>query len=149
MKPFSAILISGFVFLSGCNSETSENQKADISEDKELVEWVRPASSGGTSAAYFIYINELNEPDTLLSVSTSISGISQVHQSYETEDGMMGMREREQLIIQPGDSIRFEQGGIHIMLMGLKQDLVVGDSVEVHLDMAKAGSIRKTIPVLQ
>lgn len=149
MKPFSTILILGFVLLSGCNSESSESQKADVSNEKDLIEWVRPAPSGGTSAAYFIHKNELNEPDTLLSVSSSISGVSQVHESFETEDGMMGMREREQLIIQPGDSIRFEQGGIHVMLMSLNQDLVVGDSVEVQLELAKAGSIIKTIPVLQ
>ena len=149
MKQFSTVIIIGFIFLSGCNSEPSENQKAEGSDDKELMEWVRPASSAGTSAAYFIYKNKLNEPDTLLSVSSNISGVSQVHESFETEDGMMGMREREQLIIQPGDSVQFKQGGIHVMLMSLNQDLVVGDSVEVQLDLARAGSIRKTIPVLQ
>jgi copper(I)-binding protein len=149
MKKLLASLFLGTVMLSGCNPEQAEIQKAEDIEGSEVLERVRPAPSGGTSAAYFTYKNELSEADTLLSVSSNVSGMAQVHESYEAEGGMMGMREQEQIILQPGDSVQFQQGGLHIMLMSLSKDLVAGDSTEIQLEFARAGTIKKTIVVSQ
>lgn len=122
----------------------AENGKA---ADDSVQERVRPAASGGTSAAYFSYSNVLEEPDTLISVNSAVANLTQIHESYETQEGMMGMREQEELIVPSGESLVFKQGGVHVMLMGLDEDLSAGDSVTIELEFKLAGKVSRTLPV--
>jgi len=45
----------------------------------------------------------------------------------------MGMQEVDEVALSAGTAVALEPGGFHIMLMGLKQPLVLGDTVEVVL----------------
>lgn len=149
MKNIAFFIILGTVTVfSACHSK-QEKPKASPEEEStgQFIDRVRPAASGGTSAAYFTYKNTLDVADTLKSVSTSFAGMSQVHESYKTEDGMMGMREQKNVVINPGQNLTFKQGGLHIMLMSLNKELAAGDSVTVEMEWAKAGVIAKQLPV--
>lgn len=110
-------------------------------------ERVRPAVKGGTSAAYFTYKNPLTVADTIKTISSSTAAMAQVHETYETTEGLMGMREKHELVVPPGDSIQFKQGGIHIMLMELKRDLREGDSVSLEIEFTRQGLVTKQLPV--
>jgi len=57
------------------------------------------------------------------------------------QGAVMTMRAVPTLVIQPGQTVRFEPGGYHVMLIGLKQPLVVGQRVPATLTFAKAGKI--------
>lgn len=144
--PLSVIII-GFMIFSACQRQQSNELQNFNKDSEEIQERVRPAASGGTTAAYFQYANPLNVADTLRSVSASFAGMSQVHESYETDDGMMGMREQKNVIILPGDTLTFKQGGLHIMLMKLSRELTAGDSVTIDMKLARAGMISKRLPV--
>ena len=149
MKTAFGFVLSGMILISACSTHKKDAGEGNGDEAERMEERVRPAASGGTSAAYFSYTNSLQKADTVLAVNTGFSGMAQIHESYETEEGMMGMRERLGLIVQPGEEIVFEQGGLHVMLMGLNQDLNVGDSVTINIDFAQAGLISKVLPVAQ
>ncbi|MDR9419788.1 copper chaperone PCu(A)C [Gracilimonas sp.] len=145
MKPF--ILICSLLLITiSCKTDDTANQETINSEEMNE-ERVRPAGEGGTSAAYFRYANTLSIPDTLLSVESPVAGMAQIHESYETDDGMMGMRPGGQVILMPEESITFQQGGLHIMLMSLQKDLAEGDSVRIELEFSQAGSLVKMLPV--
>ncbi|WP_428235862.1 copper chaperone PCu(A)C [Gracilimonas sp.] len=145
-KTVFLLLISGLMLSVACTNQKTE--KENVNEEPDVIkERVRPAASGGTSAAYFVYTNSLDKADTLRSVEADFADMVQVHESYETEDGMMGMREQKEVVVQPGQEIRFRQGGLHIMLMGLNQELQAGDSVAVRLKFAEAGEVVKKLPV--
>lgn len=135
------IIVALLPVLISCGEEKEQVMESEVEER------VRPAASGGTSAAYFTYSNSLDIPDTLTSVNSSVARAIQVHESYETEDGMMGMREQEQVAIPAGERLFFKQGGLHIMLMDVREDLSPGDSVTVELEFKQAGKISKTLPV--
>lgn len=122
-------------------------EKEQVTEEKVVEERVRPAASGGTSAAYFSYSNTFDKPDTLISVNSAVARLTQVHESYETEDGMMGMRERREVIIPAGENVVFKQGGLHVMMMDLREDLSAGDSVGVELELKLAGRVSRLLPV--
>jgi copper(I)-binding protein len=48
----------------------------------------------------------------------------------------------------PADStVKLEPGGLHVMLLDLKKDLVVGDTVEVTLTFSAAGEKTLTAEV--
>jgi copper(I)-binding protein len=122
-------------------------EKEQVTEEEVVEERVRPAASGGTSAAYFSYSNTFDKPDTLISVNSAVARLTQIHESYETEDGMTGMRERREVIIPAGENVVFKQGGLHVMMMDLREDLSAGDSVGVELELKLAGRVSRLLPV--
>lgn len=139
------IIFTGLLVINSCKNEKTGNQDQT---DEVNAEWVRPAQEGGNSAAYFSYTNNLDVEDTLRAVSSDIAGMAEVHESYETEDGLMGMREQSEVIVKSGETIEFEQGGLHVMLMQLNKQIQEGDSISIHLELAKAGRVEKELPVL-
>lgn len=148
MKTTTSIsLIVSMILLLACTYKKTDAEMDQKENQAEVEERVRPAASGGTSAAYFTYTNSLSTADTLISVESDFAGMTQVHESYENEDGMMGMREQKGVILQPGEEVQFKQGGLHIMLMGLSQELKSGDSVTVSLNFTMAGEVSKRLAV--
>ncbi|MFO7848148.1 MAG: copper chaperone PCu(A)C [Balneolaceae bacterium] len=148
------ILIISAVFLMGIAG--SCQQRSDDTPDEQLTEgegievdgaWSRPAAEGRMSAAYFLITNYSNEDDVLASVESDIAQSTEVHESYEREEGMMGMREVEELEIPSQSTVRFEQGGVHIMLIQVTRRLAEGDSFELTLNFEDHGPITIEVPV--
>jgi copper(I)-binding protein len=135
-----------FTLLLGCNAE----KKAPINNDSEskIENWARPGAKGQMSGAYFVYTNNLPVPDTLISVQSINTKMAQIHESYTTNDGLSGMREKKQIIIQPQKKLILKQGGLHLMLMDLNQKLSSPDTVSVSLNFSQAGKILLKLPVL-
>ncbi|MDZ7808375.1 MAG: copper chaperone PCu(A)C [Gracilimonas sp.] len=140
-----SLLVCG-ILVSACKTEQKSESESDSIETKAQ-QRVRPAAAGGTSAAYFTYTNTLSESDTILGVTSRIAAVTQVHETYKTEDGMMGMRHKTDLTVQPKETMVFEQGGLHVMLMQLNNELSEGDSISVTLQLSKAGEVEIKLPV--
>ncbi|XWN36410.1 MAG: copper chaperone PCu(A)C [Balneola sp.] len=131
-----------------CGKNPEKEQKSSkISDDSEIQNWARPGTQGQMSGAYFIYKNSLDVSDTLISVESSQAMVTQIHESYTTDDGLAGMREMKEIIVQPDENLILRQGGLHLMLMNLKKDLTENDSVDVTLEFRKAGTVRFILPV--
>lgn len=101
--------------------------------------WARPAEEGRISATYFLISNFSDEADTLLSVESDAAQLAEIHESFEQEDGMMGMREAGELEIPAQSTVRLEQGGLHVMLIQLTRTLEDGDTFELILTFANSG----------
>jgi copper(I)-binding protein len=54
---------------------------------------------------------------------------------------MMRMQQQPEVVVQPGESVQFAPGGLHIMLFGLKQPLREGQSVTFSLQTKEGESI--------
>ena len=68
-----------------CNSKEKETEKGEV---KSIVEnWARPGAKGQMSGAYLVYENKLSVADTLLSAQSSEAVMTQIHESYTTDDG--------------------------------------------------------------
>ena len=108
--------------------------------------WVRPASTGENSAAYFIIENGTKSDDTLLSVSSNIASATEVHMSMADANGVMSMKMQEVVEIPARNKVEFKTGGLHVMFVALNQDLKVGDSISLVLNFKNSGNV--TIKVL-
>jgi periplasmic copper chaperone A len=64
------------------------------------------------------------------------------------EDGVMKMRALDGIDIAPGATIELKPGGMHLMIMGLKQPLKAGESFPATLRFEKAGPTPVTFNVL-
>ena len=103
--------------------------------------WARPTGAGQQAGgAYVILHNGGATADRLLGGSTPAAERVEVHE-MRMDGSVMRMRELAALELPAGKSTRLEPGGLHLMLMGLKAPLKVGDQVPLKLRFEKAGEI--------
>ncbi len=104
--------------------------------------WARATPGGATAGAGYLTIaNTGTAPDTLLGGSLEIADHVEVHEMTMT-DGVMKMRQLpEGLVIPPGETVKLESGGLHVMFIGLKKGLKAGEPVTVKLNFKSAGTV--------
>jgi len=152
MKVLSATISILFasLLISGCKGDTDTDRSDELSEQSGInIEgsWARPGSEGRMSAAYFLISNFDDEEDILLSADSDVARNVEVHESYDSGDGMIGMREVNDLEIPGQSTVRFEQGGLHIMLIQLTRQLQDGDTFELTLEFQNHGEVTIDVPV--
>jgi copper(I)-binding protein len=92
-------------------------------------------------AGYITITNKGTSDDTLVSATSPVAGVTQIHE-MKMEGDVMKMNELEGgLVIPAGQSVVLAPGGLHIMFMELKESLVEGAEVPVTLTFATAGTI--------
>lgn len=103
--------------------------------------WSRPAPAGGNGVGYVALTNTGKAPDRLVSVSTPVAQRVEMHRSM-VMNGMAMMHPVEGgLPIPPGTTAVFAPGSYHLMLVGLKKPLAIGDHIPVTLKFDKAGEM--------
>ena len=103
--------------------------------------WARATPKGAmVGGGYFTVTNMGNAADRLVGGTSDVSNRFEIHQ-MSMDKGVMTMREVTSGIeIKPGQTIRFEPSGYHVMFVGLKQPLKQGDHVKATLQFEKAGN---------
>jgi copper(I)-binding protein len=110
-------------------------------------DWARPASKGQNGAVYFIIQNDTANDDALIGASAEIASTAEAHMSMMSDQGVMSMSMQEAVQVPTGEGVTFKPGGLHIMLVNLKQDLSVGDTFTLILRFEKAGEITVQVEV--
>ena len=99
-----------------------------------------------TDAVYFTIHNKGSAADELLSASSTVATAVQLHQSTLT-NGISSMKQVNSVDVPAGGSVSFDPGNYHVMLIGLKRDLNVGDHFDVTLSFKQAGDITVSVEV--
>lgn len=87
--------------------------------------------------------------DRLVSASSPDANMVQIHES-RIESGMMMMNElREGLALPAGEAVALAPGGDHLMLMGVQEPLVAGDTVALTLTFETSPPLEVTATVGQ
>jgi len=95
--------------------------------------YVRGLPPGITNTSvYMTLVNTGDQALLLAGVSTPVAGEAQLHGTMD-HGGMLHMMPLQALEVPARGEVRLESRGSHIMLMELRQDLVVGSSVELTL----------------
>jgi copper(I)-binding protein len=92
------------------------------------------------TAAYFSIRNSSDISRTLIGASADFATKAEIHNHVLMND-MMSMQQQSEVVLQPGESLQFSPGGLHIMLFGLKQPLREGQSVSFSLQTKEGESI--------
>jgi iron complex outermembrane receptor protein len=101
--------------------------------------WSRPTAPGmPMGVAYFTLENRGSTEDALVSASTPAATRVEFHQTTMSE-GIARMRPLAQVVLPPGKPVKVEPGGIHMMLVDLKQPLAAGTQVPLTLVFRDAG----------
>jgi copper(I)-binding protein len=104
--------------------------------------WARATPKGASVGGGYLKItNTGTATDQLVGGSTDIAGSFEVHE-MKMEGNVMKMRPVANGIeIKPGQTVEFNPSGYHVMLVGLKKQLMPGERFKATLEFAKAGKI--------
>ncbi|NVK33955.1 MAG: copper chaperone PCu(A)C [Rhodobacteraceae bacterium] len=100
-----------------------------------------PPPSAPTAAGYMAIANNGTHPDRLIGVEVPIAKSSSLHRTEVSADGVARMLPLEAADIPADDTVLFEQGAMHVMLMGLSAPLHEGDMVPATLIFQHAGRV--------
>jgi copper(I)-binding protein len=109
--------------------------------------WTRPVARGQTDAGYLTITNAGKTADRLLSAASPQTGKIEMHLSEMVGDMSTMKSMAAGLALAPGQTVRFEPGGYHLMLEDLKSEEKLGGAVPVTLTFAHAGKIKVAFAV--
>ena len=93
--------------------------------------WVRSMPPGAqVSAAYGMLMNHGDKTVTLAAVSSEMSGTAEMHEVIADGD-QRRMAQLTSIDIAPHETLIFEPGGRHIMLLDITASPVEGETVEI------------------
>lgn len=96
-------------------------------------------TAGGTGVGFMSIVNGGSQDDRLIAISSAVATRVEIHQ-MSMADGQMQMRAvSDGLAIPAGQTVELAPGGYHLMLIGLSQALVAGQTVTLELQFEKAG----------
>lgn len=153
-----AILLLSLTFATGCSerkdsgekhrfrggSETSSRtaRAACSAGDISIIDmYLPPADNGATGAVFCTVANGGEQADSLLGAVTPVTPDVEIHEMVE-DGGMMTMRLLQGGLAVPAKgSVDMKPGGAHIMLINVMRALKIGDTVDVELRFARAGTV--------
>jgi hypothetical protein len=102
----------------------------------------------GNGSAYLTIRNRGNEADALIGVSTAVSEAAELHE-MQMEGDVMKMRPvaGQRLEIPARGSVELKPGGLHIMLLDLKEKLEAGKKIDLALLFEKSGEQTITVEI--
>ena len=104
------------------------------------------AGSVKVGAAYMIVKNSGAAADALVAAESPVAARAELH--THIEDGeVMRMRQVSSIDVPAGGTVSLQPGGLHIMLIDLKQPLRQGETFPLTLTFAKAGRLAVDVPV--
>jgi len=124
VRPDPALLLIAMILVSGCGSRGA--LEADDARIRDLI----PGQD--KTVAYVTLHNQGDTPLTLIGAETDVARTVEIHSTRKDGD-VMRMRRLERVDIPAGGTVRFEPGGHHLMLFGVRS---LGDHCEIRLNFA-------------
>lgn len=105
--------------------------------------WSRQTAPTQKVGGGFLSItNKGKMADRLVSATSPVATELQLH-TMSMDGGVMRMRQmKDGIAIPAGKTVELKPGGLHVMFIGLKRPLAVGDSFPVTLRFARQGQVQ-------
>lgn len=156
----SAVVVATTFALGACGASQAESGPGEGQVDQAAraqagavsVEdpWVR-ATTGteepGMTAAFMAIDNDGDHEVTVVAASSPATEVVELHEMAMV-DGASVMQEVEGgIVLPPGRGQLLQPGGMHVMLMGLTEELAPGDEVELVLELGDGSTVEVAAPV--
>ena len=123
MRKFLVLTLALLIAVSACTT-TGEMEVHQA--------WVRPTAQGENAAVYLTIHNHSTTEDELTGATATVADVVEIHES-KVENDIMQMNKISSRPIAADEEIIFTPGGLHIMLIDIKQELVLGEHIGVIL----------------
>lgn len=139
------VLILALTVLGIASSVATAQNGASVAVERP---WAR--ASIGTSrpaAAYLTLVNTGQAKVRLTGIETPVAERAEIHRTIKKGE-VMRMEPVGNLELSSGERVVLEPGGMHLMLMDLRQSLDKGESFPLTLRFADGGTTEVTVPVM-
>ena len=135
-----------FVVLAALSAPASAGQitQGDLSVQRPWSRELPPVAPNG--AAYLRIENGGEKAARIVSARSPIADRVEIH-AHEIDAGVMKMRRVHTVEVPARGAVSFEPGGLHVMLIGLKEPLVAGKSFSLTLGFQEAGEIEVMVQI--
>lgn len=123
-------------------------------EDDALLGALAPTEVAAVTEVHETVMSEDAMTDDSMMTEDSMMAEDEMAEDEMTEDtmhsdmgGTMTMQEVARVEVPAGDTVAFEPGGYHVMLLDLAEPLVAGDTFEMDLTFEKAGTVTVEVEV--
>jgi protein SCO1 len=103
--------------------------------------WSRSTAPGASVGVVYFEVINAGPADTLLAIECPAAEHAEMHATARA-DGIMKMRPVVSVDIPAGGRLSFQPGGLHAMLIGIKQPLTEGGRLPLTLVFRRAGKLR-------
>ena len=108
---------------------------------------VRAMPPGSTTTAAFFILHNPSTHDAAVVGGQSPAVASVELHAHVQEGDTFKMRQIDRIDVPAGEQVRLEPGGLHVMLIGLKAPLAVGDTLSLTLEFEGGHTQAFDIPV--
>jgi copper(I)-binding protein len=109
--------------------------------------YARAVPPGQPNSAAFMQLQNTTQTDlAVIAAQSSVSEVTELH-THTDVDGVMQMRQVDSITVPAGETTELKPGGLHIMLIGLKQPLADGDQIDLTLSFSDGSVTELTLPV--
>jgi copper(I)-binding protein len=129
------LLLASAALLMPMASHAHDYTQGDLRIDHP---WARAAGANTNGAGYMTIRNTGTQPDRLVAASSPIARTVELH-THILDGEVMRMRPVADIPIPAGQTVRLRPGGLHVMLIGLKEPLRQGTTVPLTLRFERAG----------
>lgn len=118
---------------------------ADLSFSDARARAVPPTAD--ISAAFMTVTNNADSDVAMVSAESTIAETVELH-TNSMVDGKMKMRRVNQIELAANSEVQLKPGGLHLMLIGLKKPLVVGETVDLKINLSDGTSEQLELPIV-
>ncbi len=109
--------------------------------------WARPTVPGQKAGGAFMKLtNPSGMADRLVGVRSDVATSTELH-TMTMDGNVMRMREVQAIEIPAGQVVELKPGAFHVMFMGLKAPMKVGDMLPLTLKFERAGEVAVQVKV--
>ena len=109
--------------------------------------YVRLAPPQAQATGAFMQIRNTSDAERkLVKAESPVAKTVELH-NHVNENGVMKMRPVTHIVVPAHGKAELKPGSYHVMLIGLKQDLMAGSDITITLTFEHAGEITLTVPV--
>ncbi len=137
----TALIITG-LFASVVHSKTTQEltSKAEVKlESKTEIQiknpWVRFLPGKMSTGAFMDIENKTNKEKILIGASSNVAHVVELHDHIHI-NGVMKMTKIESIKIHPEKTTTLKPGGLHVMLINLKEPLKEHSKIKINLEFA-------------
>ena len=102
--------------------------------------------SGNISAAFFTIHNKGGKANKLIKAESEVSKTVELH-THLKENGVFKMRQVKNIAVPENGMTELKPGGLHVMLIGVKSKLKIGDKFMLKLTFENGESKTLHVPV--
>lgn len=107
--------------------------------------WVRGTVAQQRATGAFMKLTS-TDGARLVEARSPVAGVVEIHE-MTMDNNVMRMRRVDAIDVAAGGATQLRPGGLHVMLMELRQPLRAGEQLQLTLRFERAGTVQVAVPI--